>query len=299
MSSPLVSVIIPVYNAEKYIEQTIRSVQQQSIQDMEIIVLNDGSKDSSGDIIQRLQQQDSRIIYIPKANTGVSDTRNTGIDRAAGKYLAFLDADDVWKPGNLEKKIAALTATGKRWVFSDHESIDEKNNLLPQPERRLTEEDILNRLLLWDKGDVVPGPCSNIIAEKKLFDEGVRFDVTLSSPADRDIAIQLAAKAEPVIVREQLWQYRLHPQSMSNQNLKVANEVIVFIDKMKKSNWFASKKIKRKSLSNLYYMLAGYYNNNGYRLKGLKYISTAFCLSPGNVWNKKIKTVFSSTKTRK
>lgn len=290
MASPLVSVIIPVYNAEKYIEQTIRSVLQQTMQDFEIIVLNDGSRDRSGDIILQLQLEDKRIIYIPKENSGVSDTRNKGIDRAEGTYLAFLDADDVWKADNLAKKISALKSTGKRWVFSDHESINEHNQLLPQPERQLTDEHILDRLLLWDRGDVVPGPCSNIVAEKKLFDEGIRFDVNLSSPADRDIAIQLAAKAIPAIIPEKLWQYRVHAQSMSNQNLKVAKEVEVFIDKMKKSKLFSGNNIRRHTLSNLYYMLAGYYNQNGYRLRGVRYISKAFWYSPANVWKKKFGT---------
>src|ERR1700752_3531385 len=108
MPAPLVSVIIPVYNGEKYIEQTIRSVLDQTLQDFEIIILNDGSTDSSAEIIKRLQEEDNRIIYIPKPNTGVSDTRNIGISKASGKYLAFLDADDVWTPVNLEKKIIAL-----------------------------------------------------------------------------------------------------------------------------------------------------------------------------------------------
>jgi glycosyltransferase involved in cell wall biosynthesis len=296
MSIPLVSVVIPVYNAEKYIEQTIRSVLQQTEQDFEIIVLSDGSKDSSGDIIKSLQQVDKRLVYITKTNSGVSDTRNMGIGKAKGKYIAFLDADDVWLPDNLKRKIEALQLTGKKWVFSDHEMIDENNRLLPQQERQLTSDNILSRLLLWEKGDVVPGPCSNIIAERRLFEEGVRFDTSLSSPADRDIAIQLAAKGEPAIVNDCLWQYRIHSQSMSSQNLKVANEVTVFINKMKKSTLYPDAMIKRKSLSNLYYMLAGYYNNNGYKLRALKYIFTAFYFSPANVWNRKIKPAFTISK---
>ena len=103
MSNPLVSVIIPVYNAENFIEQTIQSVLNQTIQDFEIIVLNDGSKDNSGAVIQALQKKDNRIIYISKSNSGVSDTRNMGVENAKGKYLAFLDADDIWKQDNLEK----------------------------------------------------------------------------------------------------------------------------------------------------------------------------------------------------
>ena len=298
MPSPLVTVIIPVYNAEKYIAQTIQSVLQQTFQDFEIIVLNDGSKDQSGEIIQKLQQTDSRIYYIPKSNSGVSDTRNIGIANAKGKYLAFLDADDLWKPENLGLKIAKLADTGKKWVFSDHESIEENGNLLPEAIRTLTSKNLLNRLLLWDRGDVVPGPCSNIVAEKKLFDEGVRFDVSLSSPADRDICIQLAAVAEPAIIHEKLWQYRIHSQSMSNQNLKVAKEVMVFIKKMKNSTLFESRDVKRKALSNLYYMLAGYYNNNGHKFSGLKYFSRAVLLSPGNIWSKKISSKLNSSKKK-
>jgi glycosyltransferase involved in cell wall biosynthesis len=299
MPSPLVSVIIPVYNAEKYIEETIRSVWSQTLQDLEIIILSDGSKDSSAEIIQHLQKEDSRINFIIKKNTGVSDTRNTGIRLARGKYLAFLDADDIWNPDNLEKKVNKLIATGRRWVFSDLEYMDENSNWLLPPQRELREDDILNRLLLWEKGDVLPGPCSNIVAEKTLFDEGIQFDVHLASPADRDIGIQLAAKAEPAVVHERLWKYRFHPQSMSSQNLKVADEMIVFIKKLKQSNLFSDKRIKRRSLSNLYYMLAGfYYNHKGYKMRVTKYLLRSFLYSPANVWNKKIRPAFA-TKTKK
>ncbi len=288
MSAPLVSVIIPTYNEEKYIEQTIQSVLNQTMQDFEIIVLNDGSKDDSETVILKLQRQDNRIIYIPKLNTGVSDTRNIGIEIAKGKYLAFLDADDIWKKDNLEKKLAAIRLYNKRWVFSKHESIDESNNLLSQPEYSISAHNILDRLLLWDKEVVLHCPCSNVVAEKSLFDEGVKFDVTLSSPADMDFAIQLASKAEPALIHEKLWQYRIHAQSMSNQYLKVAREVIVFINKMKKSNLYKNNSLRNKSLSNLYYMLAGYFYTNGHRMKSIRYLIKAFFLSPVNVIRKRI-----------
>lgn len=290
MSSPLVSVIIPVYNAERYIEATIRSVFNQTMPDLEIIVLNDGSTDSSGEIIQRLQKEDKRIIYIPKANSGVSDTRNIGISKASGRWLAFLDADDLWKPANLEKKINAVQQSGRQWVFSNLEYIDENNNLLSQATGELTSANILNRLLLWEGGDIVPGPCSNILVAKKMFDEGVKFDIHLSSPADRDICIQLAAKEEPFYLNEKLWQYRLHTHSMTSTNKKVAGEVVYFIDKVKNSGLFSEKKIKRESVSNLYLMLSGIcYKFTGHKAGAIKYFLKSFIWSPGNVWKKKIK----------
>jgi len=169
MSSPLVSVIIPVYNGERYVEETIRSVFDQTLQDFEIIILNDGSTDSSAEIIKRLQQEDNRIIYIPKTNSGVSDTRNMGISKASGKYLAFLDADDVWKPGNLEKKIHSLKDSGKKWVFCDHGNIYEEDNTLHADRKVFKPYNIIDNILLWE-AHVVPGPCSNIVAERELFD---------------------------------------------------------------------------------------------------------------------------------
>jgi glycosyltransferase involved in cell wall biosynthesis len=291
MSIPLVSVIIPVYNAEKYIEQTIRSVLNQTFRDFEIIVLNDGSKDSSGQIIQRLQQEDKRIIYLPKDNSGVSDTRNIGISKAVGKYLAFLDADDLWNPENLAEKINALNQTGKRWVFSDLENIFEDDNIIHQERKQFKPYNITDNLLLWE-AEVVPGPCSNIIAERELFGDDVRFDTKLSSPADRDICLQLAAKAEPYFLEKKLWLYRQHGQSMTNNNYKAIDEVIYFFRKVDERKWFSSPQLRRKALSNANLMMAGmsyFFPTQRKRIPG--FLLKAFWYSPGNVIQKKIKPI--------
>lgn len=91
---PEVSVIIPVYNNEKFVERCIRSVMEQSFEDLEILVINDGSTDGSGDILEELAAQDSRIRYMKQENKGVSEARNRGIDHARGVYLTFVDGDD-------------------------------------------------------------------------------------------------------------------------------------------------------------------------------------------------------------
>src|SRR5258705_4297239 len=301
MSSPLVSVIIPVYNAERYVEETIRSVFDQTLQDFEIIVLNDGSTDSSGEIIKRLQEEDNRIIYISKPNTGVSDTRNIGISKARGKYLAFLDADDVWKPCNLEKKINSLKDSGKKWVFCDHENIYEEDNTLHADRKLFKPYNIIDNILLWE-AHVVPGPCSNIVAEKELFGDDIRFDTKLSSPADRDICLQLAAKEEPYYIPEKLWLYRQHGQSMSNQNYKVIDEMKYLYRKADKKKWFSSRKLRRKALSNANLIMAGmsyFFPSQRKRIPG--FILKAIWYSPVNVFQKKVWPVFrrsSNTKTK-
>lgn len=105
---PLVSVIIPVYNKEDSIRQTIESVLHQTFRDFELILVNDGSTDSSGHIASAFQGIDSRVKYCHQENQGVSAARNKGIDLAKGKYITFLDADDRWNLRFLEHMVNAI-----------------------------------------------------------------------------------------------------------------------------------------------------------------------------------------------
>lgn len=91
----LISVIIPVYNVEKYVERAIKSVMEQTYTNLEIILIDDGSKDSSGEICDKIAKQDNRIKVIHQQNMGLSGARNTGIKNANGKYIAFVDSDDI------------------------------------------------------------------------------------------------------------------------------------------------------------------------------------------------------------
>ena len=91
---PKVSVIIPVYNVEQYVEKSIQSVLNQSMKDIEIILVNDGSTDKSGEICDRYGQKEERIIVIHKENGGLSSARNVGVKAASGDYIGFIDSDD-------------------------------------------------------------------------------------------------------------------------------------------------------------------------------------------------------------
>ncbi|MEO1186284.1 MAG: glycosyltransferase family 2 protein, partial [Cyanobacteria bacterium J06636_27] len=104
-----VSVIIPVYNAEKYIAATVQSVLSQTYKNFEIIIVDDGTPDNSVKICQKFN--DSRIRIIHQANRGLPGARNTGIRHAQGDYLAFLDADDIWLPEKLEKHVEHLNSS--------------------------------------------------------------------------------------------------------------------------------------------------------------------------------------------
>lgn len=110
--NPKISVILPVYNAEKYLCETLDSVISGAFADFEIIAVNDGSTDGSLDILRSYAERDNRVKIIDKPNTGVSDTRNVGISAAEGEYLAFLDADDIYAPEYLERMYSAAEESG-------------------------------------------------------------------------------------------------------------------------------------------------------------------------------------------
>lgn len=113
---PVLSVIIPVYNRERFLERCVRSVAASSLQDMEIILIDDGSVDHSSALCDRLAEEDNRIFVIHQQNAGVSAARNRGLEKARGKYFAFVDSDDYIEPEMYEKMIAAMEEKGTDMV---------------------------------------------------------------------------------------------------------------------------------------------------------------------------------------
>ncbi len=106
------SVIMPAYNSEKYIEETLDCLLSQSEKDIEVIVINDGSADSTAEIVSRYSEKDSRVVLVNQANAGVSAARNNGIELARGEYMIFIDSDDLIDPDALKTLYSALRNTG-------------------------------------------------------------------------------------------------------------------------------------------------------------------------------------------
>ena len=115
----LVTVIMPVYNAERYMRQSIESILAQTYQNWKLLMVDDGSTDSSADIMQEYCDRDSRVQTIPSTgNEGVASARNKGIIAAEGEYIAFLDSDDLWKPQKLETQINYMQEKNCGFVYS-------------------------------------------------------------------------------------------------------------------------------------------------------------------------------------
>jgi teichuronic acid biosynthesis glycosyltransferase TuaG len=125
VKNPAVSVIMPAYNCEKYIEAAIRSVMVQTFRDWELIVLDDGSHDSTREIIERLAKEDCRIRPMPnEKNMGVARTRNRGIDNSRGDYVALLDSDDIWHSDKLGMQIEKMRASCADISYCSYAIID-------------------------------------------------------------------------------------------------------------------------------------------------------------------------------
>lgn len=119
MKEGLVSIIIPVYNAEDFLIETIESVQAQTYKNWELLLVDDCSTDSSGDLIEAKAKEDDRIKYIKlEKNSGAAVTRNIGLSEASGRYVAFLDSDDIWKPEKLERQLNFLAEKKVAFCFT-------------------------------------------------------------------------------------------------------------------------------------------------------------------------------------
>lgn len=129
-NKPLVSVITPLYNCEKYIEETILSVINQTYENWEMIIIDDCSKDGGIKIVEKYQKLDNRIkLYKNEENQGVSYTRNRAIDLSEGKYIAFLDSDDLWKKEKLEKQISFMEKNNIVLSYTGYEKINSDGSL--------------------------------------------------------------------------------------------------------------------------------------------------------------------------
>lgn len=125
---PLVSVVMPAYNAARFIERSIRSALEQTVRDVELIVLDDGSSDDTCSIVEAIAREDDRVCLVRnERNMGVARTRNAGFDRCRGKYVALLDSDDIWYPTKLEEQIRLAEEKQADIVYCSYAMINERD----------------------------------------------------------------------------------------------------------------------------------------------------------------------------
>lgn len=212
--TPLVSVVIPAYNASSFIAETLESVFAEDFKDFEIIIVDDGSIDKTAEVVARFGK---RIRYIYKANGGQGSARNLGIRAARGEYIAFLDADDLWTKEKLSLQIGMLQKSDLAWVYSDAYAFDAQNGKILFRLGQLTRQRQGNVLINLFLDDFVP--TSTVIVRRWVFDIVGFFNETqlFKNRDDWDMWLRLAALYPVGLVPEPLVYYRFHATSMTHR----------------------------------------------------------------------------------
>ena len=176
---PIISIIVPVYNAEKYLHRCVESILAQSFTDFELLLINDGSKDNSGEICEEYAEMDSRIRVFHKKNGGASAARNYGLDKATGKYICFIDADDWVDKDYIE---SLLPTEGEDLVVCSFMYETMQSFFLSNVVRdKINIETVLHLLL---DHMAVCSPCCKIMRRDIIEQSNIRFDVNVSAGED-------------------------------------------------------------------------------------------------------------------
>ena len=215
MTEKLVSIITPTYNCGKFIARTIDSVLAQTYQNWEMIIVDDCSQDDTREIIEKYMKEEPRIQYhLLDVNSGTAVARTVAMELAKGKYMAFLDSDDIWLPRKLEKQIKWMVDKGHAFSCTSYEQIDEDGNLLDRRIRTIEKTDY-NRLLL----DCPVGNSTVIYDVEKMG----KFKVPNIRKRNDDALWLQMLKQEKYIwgMQEVLMRYRIRQNSISSNKLKV------------------------------------------------------------------------------
>ena len=213
---PRFSVIIPVYNKEKYLSKTIESVLQQSFIDFEIIIINDGATDSSEKIIEGFK--DPRIQYIKQENQGVSAARNAGIKAANTNYIALLDADDIWKENYLEQINTLIEGYPKQHVFAAVCAIESRGSIY-NPSYSLAKLSPNNSYVVsYFTASYINTilTSSSTVLHKSVFQTIGYYNTMLRSGEDTDLWIRVGLDYKVVFLNTPLATYRFEASSLSN-----------------------------------------------------------------------------------
>ena len=214
----MISVIMPVFNGEKFVEKSIKSVLSQTHEDFELIIVNDGSSDASAGVIKKFS--DSRIKYFHKRNGGAASARNLGMDQAKGEFLCFIDCDDTYKPEKLEIQLEEFSLNPDiDCVFCDCDVIDEDDNFLSVLKSQYYHPEKSNLLATLLYRQVIPVPPV-IMPRRRLIEKGIRYNEKLTHAEDYLFIINLASEGKIKYIESSLYNHRRHKNNLTNSHGK-------------------------------------------------------------------------------
>ncbi|MEH2353705.1 glycosyltransferase [Nostoc sp.] len=243
----IISVIIPAYDSEKTIKETIQSVLNQTFTNFELIIINDGSQDSTLDIITQIKDPRIKVFSYPNAGGNVS--RNRGLNLAVGEFVSFLDADDLWTPDKLQSQLKALQENAAATVaYSWTDYIDENGEIVLSGTHITANGDVYGKLLLTN---FLENGSNPLIRREALIKLG-GFDESLSAAQDWDMWLRLACQFYFVCVPSVQILYRISVNSVSANLIRQEKACLQVLERAYKERPLALKSTWNVSLTNLY-----------------------------------------------
>lgn len=254
-----VSVVIPVHNHARFLPEALESVFRQSLQPREVIVVDDGSTDGTGEVLRTYA---GRIRLLRQANRGVAAARNAGAVAASGELLAFLDADDVWHASKLERQAVGFSTDPELGlVHCGVEEVDAQGRLL---RTRLDgmEGWVSREMLLFRRGVILGGGSAAVVV-RAVFESVGGFDEGLSTSADWDLYYRIAERCRVGFVPEVLVRYRVHGGNMHRNVHVMATDMLRAYAKVFSKRDPDVERLRRSAYGRLHSMLAGSYFRAG------------------------------------
>lgn len=217
--NPLVSVIIPTYNCARYITEAIESVLNQTCKDFEIIIIDDGSTDNTGNIINDYIEKNYTIKYFYQKNKGPAAARNNGLSKARGEYIAFLDSDDIWLPEFLHKLVSKIESNPETgFIYCGCLFVSAEREIIPDYIRRN----------YFVRGNIVLDLFCNyflmtgsVVIRKQCLDKVGYFNEKLLVGEDYDLFLRVAYHYKADFVNENLFERRVLSNSLSRKDFKL------------------------------------------------------------------------------
>jgi glycosyltransferase involved in cell wall biosynthesis len=277
MNQPRVSVVIPTYNCERFLPEAIESVLQQTMTQHEVIVIDDGSTDSTAAVLQNYQRKDGdRVRAVSRQNRGVSASRNEGIQLARGKWIAFLDADDVFLPDKLEAQLAIASENPNLgMIHSGWQRVDAAGEILTivEPWHSVPRLDLEG----WLRYKPVL-PSAMLFRRDWLVRSG-GFDPRFSMSEDTELVLRLARSGcEAAWLRQVTVSYRQHEGNATHKGLLQAESLSAILDE-----FFAHKELPESILLlessvryNTLVWLAWYLHHTGHLVEAVQFLKRAY-----------------------
>ena len=228
---PIVDIIVPAYNAARFLPSALDSVGAQTFSDWRILLVNDGSTDNTDEIVAHYQEQfGEKLKYIKQANAGLPAARNAAIRNSSSEFLALLDADDIWLPLRLEESLKSFSHRPQAGLsYGMVDLMDQDGNILQWKDRRQKNAEGWIATAIYTRR--LNLPCPTITFRRQCIEDVGLFDETMRATEDRDMWLRIALKYEVRFVEKVIACYRRSPASISSDLNRMRVAQLQFVEK--------------------------------------------------------------------